>query len=321
MWRKQFGIEHKIFVQAPAAIVWRHVTEVDIASFHHPAYFSLLGIPKPLRAEITKSGVGGRRVAYFDNGRTFTQAITVWQPPKRYDITFQADPGFRAGYLLDLANGPFQMVSGSYRMALAETGVTVGLASQYELRAFLAGFCICQCAWCSICFSVTCCEGSRPMQNGRRALPRGTVSVVVEGSCTAVFNLIHDYGRRLAWDTLLRKAMLLDGATEAGLGVRSLCVGSWRGAFLPLETEYIRFAPGENAAVSLTNRPPFFNHFAATIRHEPLGENRSRVTYIYYFQARPRFLAPILEPLMNWLLKRETQKRLLALQRCFVNMS
>lgn len=151
-------------------------------------------------------------------------------------------------------------------------------------------------------------------------MPRNSVSVEVMGSCTAVFNLIHDYGRRLAWDTLLRKAMLLDGATEAGLGVRSLCVGSWRGLFLPLETEYIRFAPGENAAVSLTNRPPFFNHFAATIRHEPLGENRSRVTYIYYFQARPRFLAPVLEPLMDRLLKRETQQRLHALRNYLENV-
>ena len=145
-------------------------------------------------------------------------------------------------------------------------------------------------------------------------MPRGTVSVEVAADCTAVFNLIHDYGRRLEWDTLLSQACLLNGATEAGLGVRSLCVGTWRGLFLPLETEYIRFESGKVAAVSLTNRPPFFDHFAATIRHEPLEENRSRVTYIYFFRAHPRLLAPLLEPVMNWLLKRETKKRLNALR-------
>ena len=148
-------------------------------------------------------------------------------------------------------------------------------------------------------------------------MPRASVSVEVGASCTAVFNLIHDYGRRLEWDTLLSKAVLLDDAAEAGVGVRSLCVGTWRGLFLPLETEYISFEPGRVAAVSLTNHPPFFDQFAATIRHEPLGENRSRVTYIYFFRARPRLLAPLLEPLMNWLLKRETQKRLAALKRYF----
>ena len=148
-------------------------------------------------------------------------------------------------------------------------------------------------------------------------MPRASVSVEVGASCTAVFNLIHDYGRRLEWDTLLSQAVLLNDAAEAGVGVRSLCVGTWRGLFLPLETEYISFEPGRVAAVSLTNQPPFFDQFAATIRHEPLGENRSRVTYIYFFRARPRLLAPLLEPLMNWLLRRETQKRLAALKRYF----
>ena len=142
-------------------------------------------------------------------------------------------------------------------------------------------------------------------------MPRETMSVEIGASCTAVFNLIHDYGRRLEWDSLLSKACLLDGATEAGVGVRSLCVGTWRGVYLPLETEYVRFEPGVITAVKLTNRPPFFDHFAATMRHTPLDDNRSRLTYIYYFRARPR----LLEPVMNILLKQETQKRLHALRR------
>ena len=100
-----------------------------------------------------------------------------------------------------------------------------------------------------------------------QVMPRESVSVEIEASCETVFNLIHDYGRRLEWDTLLSKACLLDEAAVAGLGVRSLCVGTWRGAFLPLETEYIRFEPGRVAAVSLTNKPPFFaplrGHYSA----------------------------------------------------------
>lgn len=134
-------IEHVIQIHASAAVVWRHVTEVDIASFHHPAYFSLLGIPKPLRAEITKSGVGGRRVAYFDNGRTFTQKITAWQPHTQYDFTFKADPGFRVGYLLNLSDGPFQMKAGSYNLVPDQHGVQLTLTSWYELRGFW-GWCL-----------------------------------------------------------------------------------------------------------------------------------------------------------------------------------
>ena len=134
-------IEHVTDIQAPAEIVWNHITEVDIASFSHPTYFSLLGIPKPLRAEVTKPGVGGRRTAFFANGRTFSQEITTWQPHTQYNFTFRADPGFRVSYLLDLSNGPFQMTAGSYRIVPDQEGVQLTLSSQYELRG-LWGWCL-----------------------------------------------------------------------------------------------------------------------------------------------------------------------------------
>lgn len=146
-------------------------------------------------------------------------------------------------------------------------------------------------------------------------MPRESVSIEIDAPCAAVFDVIHDYDCRLEWDTMLREARLLGGATAAGVGVRSVCAGTWRSAFLALETEYIRFEPGRVAAVKLTNRPPFFDRFAATLRHDALGEGRSRTTYIYSFRARPRFLAPLLEPVMNVMLRREVRKRLRSLRR------
>jgi hypothetical protein len=113
--------------------VWQEVTQVDIASFSHPAYLSALGIPKPLRAEVIRPGVGGARIAYFSNQLRFTQEITEWQPPERYAFTFKADPGFRVGYCLDLSEGPFRMVAGEYRLNGTEKGTRLILSSQYEL--------------------------------------------------------------------------------------------------------------------------------------------------------------------------------------------
>ncbi len=156
-----------------------------------------------------------------------------------------------------------------------------------------------------------CLEASRV----ERRMPRGSVSIEMDAPCQAVFAVIHDYTCRLEWDTMLREARLLGGATAAGLGVRSLCTGTWRSAFLALETEYIRFEPERVAAVKLTNRPLFFEHFAATLRHEAISSGRCRTTYIYFFRARPRLLAPLLEPLMNALLRRETRQRLRSLRR------
>ena len=148
-------------------------------------------------------------------------------------------------------------------------------------------------------------------------MPRGSHSIEIGASCEAVFDAVHDYERRLEWDSMLSRARLLGGAAAAEVGVRSLCVGTWKSGLLALETEYVRFERGQAAAVKLTNRPPFFGRFAATIKHTALGRGRSRTTYIYSFRARPRFLAPMLEPIMNVMLSREVRGRLEAL-RTFV---
>lgn len=133
MRQEQHAIEHSTQIHASAETVWQHITEVDIASFRHPAYLALLGIPKPLRAEILAPGVGGARTAFFANDRRFTQEITAWQPYEHYAFTFRAGPGFRVAYLLDLAEGPFRMKAGAYHLMPEQEGVRLSLSSQYEL--------------------------------------------------------------------------------------------------------------------------------------------------------------------------------------------
>jgi hypothetical protein len=132
-------IRHNTLINASAACVWQHITEVDITAFPHPPYLTLLGIPKPLRAEILQDGVGGSRIAHFVGGKRFTQEITEWQPATRFGFTFRADPGFRVGHVLDLSDGVFRMASGAYTIIPQENGVTLVLESQYTLHG-LVGF-------------------------------------------------------------------------------------------------------------------------------------------------------------------------------------
>lgn len=141
MQKKQYTIEHSTHINTSAESVWRHITEVDIASFRHPTYFALLGIPKPLRAEIVEPGLGGTRTAFFSNRLSFSQKITEWQPHERYAFTFRADPGFRVAYCLDLSDGPFRMKAGTYRIAPSQGGVRLSLSSQYELYG-IVGACL-----------------------------------------------------------------------------------------------------------------------------------------------------------------------------------
>ena len=128
-------------IAASAESVWQEVTQVDFASFRHPTYLSLLGIPRPMRADVLRPGVGGVRIAYFSNNLRFSQEITEWQPSERYAFTFKPDPGFRVAYCLDLSDGPFRMVAGAYRISRTELGTRLSLSSQYELRGAL-GACL-----------------------------------------------------------------------------------------------------------------------------------------------------------------------------------
>jgi hypothetical protein len=146
------------------------------------------------------------------------------------------------------------------------------------------------------------------------SMKKESISQIINRPCVEVFDLLHDYERRLEWDPLLRKACLLHGASRAEVGVQSLCAGKWSKGGIPMVTEYVSFKRGEYAAVKQINRPPFFKNFAAAIRHTSLGDSRSQVTYVYHFEAKPKWLAWLLEPIMNLSLQREIKKRLKALK-------
>jgi hypothetical protein len=143
-------------------------------------------------------------------------------------------------------------------------------------------------------------------------MPSATVSQQMPVPSAEVFGLLHDYGRRLEWDTLLKEARLTRGNTEAGVGATSLCVGKPFFGIFAIETRYVTFDPPNIAAVTLINSPPLFAAFAASIRHED-NAGGSTVTYKLRFTAKPRAISRIIEPIMLKALKAETAKRLQAL--------
>jgi hypothetical protein len=148
-------------------------------------------------------------------------------------------------------------------------------------------------------------------------MPHGIVREVIPAPSADVFRLLHDYSRRLEWDTLLRAAYLTDGYRQAHLGAVSVCQGRFHLGRIALKTQYVSFRPPDVAAIKMVNRPPFFDRFAATIRHGNLAASSSFVEYHYNFVARPKWLRFLLHPLMNALFHWETRKRLRALKNFF----
>jgi hypothetical protein len=144
-------------------------------------------------------------------------------------------------------------------------------------------------------------------------------SVDINAPCELVFDVVHDYGIRLQWDTLLSKACIVDeGATRAGLGVTTLCIGRMAFGRVGMETVYISFDRPRVAAVQMKRGPWFVGGFAASIRHtdSPTAPGmQSRVTYKLQIHGQPTWLRFFLDPLLRVAFRYETRKRLLALKR------
>ena len=143
------------------------------------------------------------------------------------------------------------------------------------------------------------------------------VSARIPAASAEVFRLLHDYQRRLEWDTLLRSAYLEAGYDEAGPGAISVCTGRWQLGGIAIRTRYVAYQPGALAAVQMVNCPRLFESFAASIRHRDISPTESTITYKFTFTAKPRMLRFLLHPVMGWVFRVETKKRLRALRKHF----
>jgi ribosome-associated toxin RatA of RatAB toxin-antitoxin module len=144
-------------------------------------------------------------------------------------------------------------------------------------------------------------------------MPHGEVNEIIPAKSADVFALLHDYDRRLEWDTLLQAAYLTDGFTRAEQGVISTCVGRSAVGAMALTTQYVTFQPSRLTAVKMIRGPWLFESWAASIKHEDLADGSSRICYAWQFQVRPRLLRWLIGPMVNLVFYWETRKRLKAL--------
>jgi hypothetical protein len=151
-------------------------------------------------------------------------------------------------------------------------------------------------------------------------MPCGTVVEIIPAARNDVFRLLHDYKRRLEWDTLLQSACLTDGFQSAGLHATAVCKGRALLGGIEMETVYVSYRDPDIAAVKMVNRPAFFDSFAASIRHRDLTNGTSRIEYRYSFTARPVWLRWLLHPIMQAILRFETKKRLRGLRKFFLSI-
>jgi ribosome-associated toxin RatA of RatAB toxin-antitoxin module len=97
------------------------------------------------------------------------------------------------------------------------------------------------------------------------------------------FDYTQDYKQRLNWDTFLKKADLLEGATSSGKGVKAHCVAK---NGLGMVTEYVSFNRPKATAIKMTKGPYLFKSFLGSWTFNEIQTSLREVIFLYSFQLR-----------------------------------
>lgn len=130
-------VETSIVVDAPTAVIWANIVDVPTISATEQRFspFHWLGLPRPLRAEMTYPGAERVRYGYFEQGLIFEEKIVGWQEEVELAFTIDRDPTAQVPPRLLQIDGPyFQVLDGYYRLEPLDDGtVRLHLSSRHQL--------------------------------------------------------------------------------------------------------------------------------------------------------------------------------------------
>jgi len=141
-----------------------------------------------------------------------------------------------------------------------------------------------------------------------------TEKIDINCSPYVAFDFTQDYTQRLSWDTFLKKADLIEGATKANKGVKSYCVAK---NGIGMVTEYITFNRPKATAVKMTNGPFMFKTFLGSWNFKETQTNVTEVAFLYSFELR--FPFNMAKTLIKRNLRANVQQRLIDLKNRIEN--
>lgn len=108
-------------------------------------------------------------------------------------------------------------------------------------------------------------------------------SIIIDQTSEKIFDFTQDYTKRLSWDTFLKRAELIDGATKADKRVKAYCVAK---NGIGMETEYVTFNRPKVTAIKMTKGPYMFSSFLGSWTYKELKPNQTEVIFLYSFTLR-----------------------------------
>lgn len=128
---KTYTVKNSIVIQAPPEAVWSQLANVKTIN---PSEFSfsltaLIGVPRPVEANMNGAGVGSVRTSRWEKGVEFKEIITTWVPNEKMTYSFDIDPEKIPDYALDkhvkLGGKYFSPLTGGYYISTDEKGNTI----------------------------------------------------------------------------------------------------------------------------------------------------------------------------------------------------
>lgn len=134
-------------------------------------------------------------------------------------------------------------------------------------------------------------------------------NIIINCSQTEAFDYTQGYANRLSWDTFLKKAELMEGATSAGKGIKAYCVAK---NGLGMITEYVSFNPPRATAIKMTKGPYLFKSFLGSWNFKEITGSQTEVIFLYSFTLR--FPFNLMTPFIKTNLRSNVRQRLIDLK-------
>lgn len=140
------------------------------------------------------------------------------------------------------------------------------------------------------------------------------IEFLMPASAGVVFDAFHYHQWRAHWDSLVARTSVQGGAPCPSVGAVSENTGGGLLRTLSMTTRFVAYDPPSLAVAAMIGQSFPFSRWAASMRHVELGDNRSLLIYSYTFTVAPAALAWLLEPVVERVFLRATERRFKRLQ-------
>jgi hypothetical protein len=124
-----------------------------------------------------------------------------------------------------------------------------------------------------------------------------------------VFDAFHYHAWRMRWDSLVEATHVIGDAECPYVGAVTQNAGGGLLKGLTMTTQFISFDRPRVAAAAMQGESFPFRRWAASMRHKPLPDGTSIMTYAYSFEVKPQALRWVLAPATKLVFDWQTRKR------------